>query len=111
MSGVDYLAVTERFVAAHFPGTSIAIMAGSTARGERTATSDIDLLLLGEALEQVSVATTRRFEDHVFEVFAYTPEGFEEWAARNIAQYRPVIVNMLLDGVEVRADPSLEVLR
>lgn len=40
MSATDYLAVTERFVAAHFPGASIAIMAGSTARGERTATSD-----------------------------------------------------------------------
>lgn len=115
MSASDYLAVTERFVAAQFPGASIAILAGSTARGERTVTSDIDLLLLGESMfavpGQTSIATTRAFEGEVFEVFGYTPDGFEQWAVRDVAQYRPVIVNMLVDGIAVRADSSLETLR
>src|SRR5690606_32388590 len=111
----DFEAVAERFVAAAFPGASTAIMAGSTARGERTPSSDVDLLLIGEALfgssAQTSIATTRAFAGQIFEVFGYTPAGFEEWAARDIAQYRPVIVNMLLDGIPVRADASLEALR
>lgn len=110
-----YAASAERFVASAFPGAAIAIMAGSTSRGERTATSDIDVLLIGDDLfaspEQTSVATTLAFEGHVFEVFGYTHAGFEEWAARDIAQHRPVIVNMLLDGIPIRADSSLVPLR
>ncbi len=100
-----YLAVVERFVSHHFPGASVAVLAGSTARGARTSTSDIDLLLLGEAIfadDRVSLAATHRFEDEVFEVFAYTEAGFAVWANRGFEQHRPVIVQMLIDGIAVR---------
>lgn len=108
-------AVVERFIAANYPGTSIGIIAGSTARGDRTATSDIDLLLLGDALfaeeNAHSEAATHAFEGEVFEVFAYTRRGFREWAERSLAQYRPVIVHMLVEGSAVRDDGSLDDLR
>ena len=69
---MDHLAVAERFVAARYPGADIAIVAGSTARGERTPTSDIDLLLLGDDLfaaeGQRSEASTHEFEGEIFEV-------------------------------------------
>src|SRR5699024_7330283 len=47
---MSYLAVVERFVSHHFPEASVAVLAGSTARGARTPSSDIDLLLLGEEI-------------------------------------------------------------
>ena len=112
---MDHLAVAERFVAARYPGTHIAIVAGSTARGERTPTSDIDLLLLGDALfeteDQTSEASTHEFEGEIIEVFAYTPAGFEEWADRGVAQHRPVIVHMLVEGTPFRDDGRLASLR
>ncbi|AXL11866.1 hypothetical protein DXT68_06745 [Microbacterium foliorum] len=112
---MDHLAVAERFVAARYPGTDIAIVAGSTARGERTPTSDIDLLLLGDALfeteDQTSEASTHEFEGEIIEVFAYTPAGFEEWADRGVAQHRPVIVHMLVEGTPFRDDGRLAPLR
>lgn len=112
---LDPIALTERFVASAFPNATIAVMAGSTARGERTSTSDIDLLLIGDVLfpdaETSSIATTLAFEGEIFEVFGYTPAAFEEWALRDIAQHRPVIVNMLLDGIAVRADAAFATLR
>lgn len=90
-------------------------MAGSTARGERTPTSDIDLLLLGDALfeteDQTSEASTHEFEGEIIEVFAYTPAGFEEWADRGVAQHRPVIVHMLVEGTPFRDDGRLAPLR
>lgn len=93
----------------------MAIVAGSTARGDRTATSDIDLLLLGDRLfdvpGQTSEASTHEFEGEVLEVFAYTPTGFDEWAARGIAQHRPVTVHMLVDGTAIRDDGRLASLR
>lgn len=100
-----FLAVIERFVSLHFPDSSVVVLAGSTARGARTATSDIDLLILGEDIfadDRTSLAATYRFEGEVFEVFAYTEEGFATWANRGFEQHRPVIVQMLLDGITIR---------
>lgn len=106
--------VAERFIATRFPGASIAIVAGSTARGERTASSDIDLLLVGDGVfddARQSMAGGFAFEGEFFEVFAYTGQGFTEWAERALAQYRPVIVHMLVEGVEIRGGEPLRDLR
>lgn len=108
---MSFLAVAERFVAQHFPEATVVVLAGSTARGTQTSTSDIDLLILGETLfadGRTSLAATYRFEGEVFEVFAYTEEGFSTWANRGFEQYRPVIVQMLLDGVTVRGAAERE---
>ena len=102
---MDFVPIVESFVAARFPRADVVIVAGSTARDRRTATSDIDLLLLGDdlfAAERDSLAATYRFEGEVFEIFAYTHQAFATWAERGLAQYRPVIVQMLLDGLTVR---------
>ncbi|UYO98258.1 nucleotidyltransferase domain-containing protein [Microbacterium sp. M28] len=106
-----YADITEDFVAAHFPDVEVAVIGGSTSRGERTRTSDIDLLLIGDALfddSRESMAATYAHAGEIFEVFAYTPRGFDEWARRGVAQHRPVIVHMLVEGVAVRSGPELE---
>lgn len=111
---MDYAELAERFVAEHFPNASVAVIGGSTARGERTRTSDIDVLLIGEDLlpdGEIGAALTEAYEDEIFEVFAYTPAGFEEWAQRSIAQHRPVIVHMLVEGLPVRAGEELDAMR
>ncbi|MEV7609320.1 nucleotidyltransferase domain-containing protein [Microbacterium sp. NPDC089320] len=112
---MDHLAIAERFVAARYPGADVAVVAGSTARGDRTPSSDIDLLLLGDDLfaseAQTSEASTHEFEGEIFEVFAYTPSGFDEWADRGVAQHRPVTVHMLVEGIAIRDDGRLSALR
>jgi predicted nucleotidyltransferase len=111
---MDHLAVAERFTATHFPKASIAVIGGSTSRGERTPTSDIDLLLIGDdilAEGEIGTARTLAFEDEVFEVFAYTKDGFDEWARRGIEQHRPVIVHMLIEGSVIRDGDDLGELR
>lgn len=111
---MNHAGISEKFVAAHYPRATTAIIAGSTNRGERTATSDIDLLLIGDALfddERTSLAATHAFEGEIFEVFAYTPEGFDVWAQRDVDRHRPVIVEMLVDGTPLRSGPELDALR
>lgn len=111
---VTYADIARRFLAHEYPNARVALIGGSTARGERTATSDIDLLVLGDALfpeGRSSQAATFRFEDEVLEVFAYTPAGFEVWAERGAARHRPVIVDMLLYGLPIRDDGSLAAMR
>lgn len=111
---MDYLALSERFVAERFPAATIAVVGGSTVRGTRTATSDVDLLIIGDEVFAdggSSLAATYGFENEVFEVFAYTCDGFNEWAHGGIAQHRPVIVHMLLEGAPVRGGQPLTALR
>jgi len=112
---MDYLALAERFIAERFPDAAIGIVAGSTARDARTPTSDIDLLLIGgsEMFEgdRTSLAATYEFQHQIFEVFAYTLDSFDEWARRGVAEYRPVIVHMLLEGKPVRDGGPLSELR
>ncbi len=111
---MTYIELAERFTAEHFPRASTVVIGGSTSRGSRTRTSDIDLLLIGDGLlpgGEISAALTLEFEGEIFEVFAYTPEGFREWAERSIAQHRPVIVHMLVEGVLVRGGKEVDALR
>jgi predicted nucleotidyltransferase len=109
-----YLELCERFIDQEFPDAEIAVVAGSTARGNRTPSSDIDVLIVGDDLfadESTSLAATFSFGGEVFEVFAYTHDGFSEWADRGISDHRPVIVHMLVEGHEVRGGEALSALR
>lgn len=111
---MGYVQLCERFVEQEFPEAEIAVVGGSTARGNRTPSSDIDLLLIGDSLfadEATSLAATFSFEGEIFEVFAYTHDGYSDWAHSGISQYRPVIVHMLVEGREVRGGEALTALR
>lgn len=109
---MELLDLARRFVDAQFPLATVVIVAGSAARGTRTATSDIDLLLIGpdemftEGTD--SLAASFAFDGEVFEVFAYTEDGFNRWAARGVEQQRPVIVEMLVEGSALRSGPELD---
>lgn len=110
----DYVELTERFIEERFPGAEVAVIGGSTARGTRTKTSDIDLLLIGDEVfadGASSLAGAWEYDSEVFEVFAYTYDAYTKWARGGIAQYRPVIVDLLLDGQEVRGSDALTRLR
>lgn len=100
--GMDFAGLVRRFVEQEFPDASGVVLAGSTAAGRRTTTSDIDLLLIGPdgflGDGNASFAGTFGFEGEPIEVFAYTPTGFTEWAERGVREGRPVIVRMLVEG-------------
>ncbi len=90
------------------------IVGGSTSSGTRTPTSDIDLLVLGESMfndGRSSLAATYRYGGETFEVFAYTAEGFDQWAERGVREFRPVIVDMLVLGTPVLDDGAFDGLR
>jgi predicted nucleotidyltransferase len=111
---MEYFDLSERFTADRFPTAVVAVVAGSKARATRTASSDIDLLLSGDDLfndDRSSRAATYEFENEVSEVFAYTRDAFEQWARGGVAQYRPVIVHMLLEGVALRGGQLFTKLR
>lgn len=107
--------LVEAFLDAHFPSATIAVVGGSTAAGRRTATSDIDLLVIGPvemlADDRDALATFIEFEGEGFEVFAYSPDAFERWVENDLDSFRPVLLDILLRGVAVRSSPQLAPLR
>ena len=113
---MDYVELAERFIEERFPAAEIAVIGGSTASGTRTPTSDIDLLVIGDEIfdegeSRSSLAGSWEYAGEVFEVFAYTHGAYSEWARGGVAQYRPVIVHMLVEGKEVRGGEALNRLR
>lgn len=111
---MEHLEIVRRFVQARFPLAEGVIVGGSTSTGTRTASSDIDLLLLGPAamLEgDDSLAATCAFGGEAIEVFAYDEQGFERWAALGVEQCRPVIVDMLVHGELLRDSALVRALR
>lgn len=111
---MDYVELCKSFIEQEFPTAEIAVIGGSTARGTRTASSDVDLLIIGDGVftdGRSSLAATYSYGGEVFEVFAYSHDAYSEWARRGIERHRPVIVHMLVEGREVRGGAALDVMR
>lgn len=102
----EQLRSAESFIDEHFPQAEVAVVAGSTARGSRTPTSDIDLLLIGPPAMfedgSASLAATYDHRGEVIELFAYTVDAFTQWAELGVRESRPVIVDMLVSGIALR---------
>ncbi len=107
--------LAEAFVAERFPAADGVVLGGSAATGTTTATSDVDLLLVGpaEMFEhgRTSLAAAYEHADRLVEVFAYTPKTYRTWAERELDGHRPVILVMLRDGVVLRESAEVAALR
>ncbi|MDX3453709.1 nucleotidyltransferase domain-containing protein [Streptomyces sp. ME02-8801-2C] len=81
-----------------FPDALAVILAGSTAAGRGTATSDLDLVVLvddgGETHRE-----TMRFEGRVVELFVHTRAGLVELFAADVASRRAVLQSMYAAGI------------
>jgi hypothetical protein len=103
------------FSSDRFPDAHHVIVAGSTSTGQRTPSSDIDLLVIGPPSmfdgAATSLAQTTQYGGEIFEVFAYTAEAFDSWASKGIDESRPTIVHMLLDGIAIKHGSELTDLR
>ncbi|RHA42295.1 hypothetical protein D1825_07525 [Cellulomonas rhizosphaerae] len=111
----ELLGLANGFVADRFPSAVGAVLAGSSAAGTSTSTSDLDLVVLcpEESFdgEDASLAATYEHASRLVEVFAYTPDAYRRWAGRELAAHRPVILAMLTEGVILRSGSELVELR
>jgi predicted nucleotidyltransferase len=97
---MNLVPAVERFVDTRFPEAAAVVVGGSAASHNRTATSDIDLLIIGpdQMFEQGrdSLAAMYQFDGELFEVFAYTRDGFDRWAEHGLTDFNPVLQSILL---------------
>ena len=86
----DLADIALDYVARILPGATTVVMGGSASTGRRTATSDMDLLAFAPADDFEngrSVALVAHHRGERIDVFAYTHDGFREWAERELAQF------------------------
>jgi predicted nucleotidyltransferase len=105
----EALQLVRRFVSAHYPNASAALLAGSAARGEATPSSDYDVVLLFERLPEGAWREMVHFEGHDFEAFAHDLATLSYFFREiETTSGRPVLVRMAAEGVPIQfASPVL----
>ncbi|WP_432503335.1 nucleotidyltransferase domain-containing protein [Kineococcus arenarius] len=81
----------------------VAVLAGSSARGRATPTSDLDVVLVLPGHGR-SFRRTLRHEGRLAEVFAYTPDELLRWWDVDAATSRCTLVHMCATGVLLRGE-------
>jgi hypothetical protein len=94
---MDPLMVASRLVDARFPDAVGAWLTGSYARGQATASSDVDILVVrahGEAFRE-----TFRVDDALVELFVHSEQTLTEWYELEAAEFRCGLAHMLAESV------------
>ncbi|MFJ9472730.1 nucleotidyltransferase domain-containing protein [Streptomyces caniferus] len=94
----DPIDLARRLVQRRFPDALAVVLAGSTAAGRATASSDLDIaVLVGDGGE--TCRETLRFEGRLVELFIHTPTGLGELFAADVASRRAVLQSMYATGL------------
>ena len=113
----DAALLAVRFCDREYPGATTIILGGSASTGRRTSTSDIDILLIAPTLRRADGGPTQaearvaHHDGERIDVFAYTEEGYRDWAERDFASLRPVLPYLLTEGTVLRAGVEFDRLR
>lgn len=97
---MDPLRAARAFVDARFPDALAAILGGSAATEHRTATSDLDLVVLFDDSHSAFRETTER-DGWVVEAFCHTAASFAAFADRETTARRSPLLHMCGEGVIV----------
>ena len=96
----DAVAWARAIVDEHVPGALVAILAGSTARGRATSTSDLDIAVLVPDVAETRRETLRS-QGLPVELFVHTRAGLADLFAADAASRRGVMQHMYVEGVAV----------
>ncbi|MGO4533722.1 nucleotidyltransferase domain-containing protein [Leifsonia sp. 2MCAF36] len=111
---MDAESVALRFCDDQYPDATTIVLGGSSSTGRRTATSDIDILLIAPATAfgegSDSDARVVHREGERIDVFAYTVEAFRDWSERDFASLRPVLPFLLTEGSPLRIGDEFDEL-
>jgi predicted nucleotidyltransferase len=80
-----------------FPNALGGVLAGSTARGEATASSDIDLVVLLPG-PPAPMRRTERVDGQLVEFFIHTEDSFHAFVERERVQRRSPLLHMVAHG-------------
>lgn len=91
----------RRFVEAHFPECNVAFVASSVLRGEGTATSDLDVVII-TGREDAPFRQSFVWEGWPVEAFVHSETSYLDFFARASGRFEPSLEMMCAEGVVLR---------
>jgi hypothetical protein len=89
-----------------FPHNQWALLAGSVTTAQRTAGSDLDIVvLLPDGDKQAPHRDSRRYRGWPVELFVHDQQSLNHYLQKDLPTRRPVMHRMLATGVAVSGDP------
>jgi hypothetical protein len=101
---MDPLTTARDLVADRFPRATWAILTGSVLGSQRTAGSDLDIVVLQE--DGPGFRESQYFRGWPVELFVHTPDRLAGSLARELAERKPSTHRMLAQGVPLLGDPG-----
>jgi hypothetical protein len=100
LSPDEAVALARAVVSERYPEADAAIVAGSVVRGEATAGSDLDLVVLFAALP---AARRQSFlwDGVPVEAFLHDPQTLRWFFQRDVERRRPVLISMVAEGAPI----------
>jgi hypothetical protein len=103
----DSLSDARDLVTDLFPQNRWALLAGSVTTAQRTAGSDLDIVvLLPDGDRQAPRRDSRRYRGWPVELFVHDEQSLAHYLAKDLPTRRPVMHRMVATGVPVSGDPE-----
>lgn len=99
-----------QFVHKYFPTCQCALLAGSVVRGEATETSDLDILIFDEAIEQSYRESLVAFGWPI-EVFVHNFTSYKQFVESDCARAKPSLPRMLAEGIVLKEDERISTIQ
>ena len=100
----DSKEAARRFIETNHPECQGAMLAGSCARGEATATSDLDIIILYSGKDR-AYRESLLFEGWPVEVFVYTGEAYQNFFASDTERGIPSMPRMVSEAIVLKDAP------
>lgn len=94
----DPIATATGFVSRRYVEALAAFVGGSVIRGQGTATSDLDLVVVVATAPPAPFRETQVFDEWIIEAFVHSRETLAIWAARDAADRKPVLAQLVTEG-------------
>jgi hypothetical protein len=101
---MDAVSAARAFVDRHFDGCEAALLGGSTARGDATPTSDLDIVVISE-IHGAPYRESFRENGWPIEAFVHDRGSLKARFDSDVARRRPSLPRMCRDGIVLR-DPA-----
>src|SRR3954454_2234461 len=107
---MDAVGTARAFVREAFPQARAAVLGGSAARGQATATSDLDIVVILDG-PPAPYRETLRHGRWLVELFAYTPAPLGELHERDARSRRAPLADICATGVVLLGGAEAEALQ
>ncbi len=102
----ELIGITKEILQAKYPSAEFAFLAGSIVRGEATAFSDLDIVIIYKELPN-AFRESFYFRDFPVETFVHTPETLNYFFEADAKTFVPSLAAMVAEGREVPAKNDL----